>query len=605
MGLSDLLRTHRKVAERRPREPAQPVTGSRAFSPDDFCSSPSWDRLQGILDERRGGCFGLYGPCGSGKSWLMHKAVDYASDNKGMGLWFPSPSKYDANAFLSSLSDNLANSVERQFMRNDTFYNLITGARKFLIAIGAVLLAFAIVVYFDRRFGSQTNSSGKSITSLLPDWLWIMLWITAISVACLFLFLYAMQLAHNLTKSGRLLREAAILRERIRYAASLKSGTELGLGGDAKSFTASLKRSQEKALSERPTTIASLVFDFRSLAEAIVHVMKGPLVIGIDELDKLGDPAAAQELLRDIKGIFEIDGVHFLVSVSEEEAAALQLGTLREDKRNEISGSFYTIIELPPLDESSTKQLLATKGHRVDKDQAYALCLMSAGNQRELIRIAGATLGYDVGLSKGSEGQIISSTMKEESSALLTEIIRSSSASGSGSLSSGAKSSAWQALSPAYFESVDSFVSLGREAIVKYWDVPWVDQSWNSVSEPWRRLLVRLFVSASWLELCNNAHANCDSIVKRSTFTDLLKVMIMAGKDAGIAKLMLKDRLSGAMPAVACRHPQPDRPVPPDDFRSLVVLTPFNPTARVASPRTIANGSTAIYSRTRATKSEI
>ena len=189
-----------------------------------------------------------------------------------------------------------------------------------------------------------------------------------------------------------------------------------------------------------------------------------------------------------------------------------------KDKRNEISGSFYTIIELPPLDESSTKQLLATKGHRVDKDQAYALCLMSAGNQRELIRIAGATLGYDVGLSKGSEGQIISSTMKEESSALLTEIIRSSSASGSGSLSSGAKSSAWQALSPAYFESVDSFVSLGREAIVKYWDVPWVDQSWNSVSEPWRRLLVRLFVSASWLELCNNAHANCDSISEAFNF---------------------------------------------------------------------------------------
>ena len=130
----------------------------------------------------------------------------------------------------------------------------------------------------------------------------------------------------TLSQSGRLVREATALRERIRYTASLKSGSELGLGGGAKSFVASLNRSQERALSERPTTIASLVFDFRNLAEAMARVMEGPIVIGIDELDKLPDPDSARELLRDIKGIFEVTRVHFLVSVSEEAAAALQLG---------------------------------------------------------------------------------------------------------------------------------------------------------------------------------------------------------------------------------------------------------------------------------------
>ena len=53
------------------------------------------------------------------------------------------------------------------------------------------------------------------------------------------------------------------------------------------------------------------------------------MVIGIDELDKINDPEAVRALLRDIKGILEVTGVHFLVSVSEEAAAALQLGTLQ------------------------------------------------------------------------------------------------------------------------------------------------------------------------------------------------------------------------------------------------------------------------------------
>lgn len=520
---------------------AQEKTGFRAFSYDDFRSTSSWDRLKRIL-AGNGGCYGLYGPRGSGKSWLMLKAIDYAYKEDGMGLWFPSPSEYDANAFLSSLSDNLASSIERLFVRNNTLYNLVVGFRKFLMAIAAILVAIGIIIYFVRSFSSLTSSGPHpsntgGITSLLPSWLWI----TAASVVIVLLALFAVQLIHDTYPSGRLVREATALRERIRFTASLKSGAELGLGGNAKSFTASLKRSQEKALSERPTTIASLVFDFRNLAEALAGVMNGPIVIGIDELDKLPTPAAARALLRDIKGIFEVTGVHFLVSVSEEASAALQLGTLQSGGRNEFNSSFYTIIELPPLGFSSAKQLLEARDYVVNANQTYALCLVSAGNQRELVRIADATLGRDPELSGG---EIISRTMRTESSALLAEIIRSSSTSGSRSLSSEAKSGAWEALSSAYFESADSFISLGREAIVKYWDAPWQERSWESVREPWRRLLVRLFVSANWLALCGSrAGVPDDSIEKLSIFfTDMLDIMNMASQDAGVARLVLKAR---------------------------------------------------------------
>jgi hypothetical protein len=79
---------------------------------------------------------------------------------------------------------------------------------------------------------------------------------------------------------------------------------------------------------ERPVTVASLVFDFRNLARLISHVLPGPLVIGIDELDKVTDPEIMRALLREIKGIFEIPGVFFFVAMSEEAAGALQRGPL-------------------------------------------------------------------------------------------------------------------------------------------------------------------------------------------------------------------------------------------------------------------------------------
>jgi hypothetical protein len=324
------------VPDQRPgTELPRSETGFRTFSPRDFRPTPSWYRLSRIL-EGNGGCYGLYGPRGSGKSWLMLAAIDYAYKNQGMGLWFPSPSEYDANAFLSSLSDNLANAVERRFVRNDTLYNVLTLARRVLIAIGALLLALGIIVYLVRSISSHA----QSVDPFRPDWIWI----SFVVVAVLLVALFAEQLLRSLSPAGVLIREATGLRERIRFTASLKSGAEMGVGSSAKSLAASLKTSQEKALSERPTTIASLVFDFRNLAEDLARVMRGPIVVGIDELDKLPNPASARSLLRDIKGIFEVTGVHFLVSVSEEAAAALQLGTLQTGGRNEFNSSFYTII---------------------------------------------------------------------------------------------------------------------------------------------------------------------------------------------------------------------------------------------------------------------
>jgi hypothetical protein len=267
--------------------------------------------------------------------------------------------------------------------------------------------------------------------------------------------------------------------------------------------------------------------------------MDGPVIIGIDELDKIQDADAARALLRDIKGIFEITGVYFLVSVSEEAAASLQLGTLQTGGRNEFNSSFYTVIELPPLDEHEAVQLLKCRGYKITPSESRALCLISAGNPRELVRITEATLGRrNTGIDM-PEDQIIILAMREETSALLKEIVKIPTGIGSEALSSDTKSEAWQALPLASFQSVKTFVSLGKNALPNHWEPTCRSEGWDSVAEPWKRLLVRLFVSASVLELNGDGSRDESLLSSRSAVADLLNVMIMAGQDAGVARLML------------------------------------------------------------------
>jgi hypothetical protein len=469
----------------------------------------------------------------------MLNAIDKANEKDGLGLWFPTPSEYDANAFLSALSDNLANVIERRFIVGNRTNILLRGTRRMLYVVVGVPVIIGLIIYAIQLFstGGRHPYSLSFITFEFPVWVQLTVGYGALAL----IGIYVYQLGRETLPSRRIAREATALRERIRYTASLKYGTEAGLSG-GKSLTATLKRSQEKDLSERPTTIASLVFDFRNLVGQVAQLLRCPVVIGIDELDKIQDAKAVRTLLRDIKGIFEVTGVHFLVSLSEEAAAALQLGTLQAGGRNEFNSSFYTVIELPPLDSDETIELLKARGYDFTVKQSHALCVISAGNQRELIRLADASSILSARFPRESTRQIVIPALEQESSALLYEIIRDSAGEDSITQGSRARSEAWRALPRESFFSANSFTALARSAITKYWEPSWADDNWGSISEAWKRLLIRLFVSAYLIDE-NETPSPCDHLLyDKSMVIDLRNIMLMAGHTADIARLMLETR---------------------------------------------------------------
>jgi hypothetical protein len=518
----------------------------RSYSDDTFIATGSWRRLQQILTGN-GGAYGLYGPRGSGKSWLMRRAIQQAEVDGGMGLWFPCPSGYDTAAFLSALSDNLANEVEQRYIRNEPWW-ATTGWLWWGFAIVVVVTVAATIVSLAVAGLTSTLSGGVAVVSVL--WTLSAFMLMGLSV------LGFRRFVRGALPTGRLAREATALRERIRYTTALKQGSEVNVTGGSR-LTGTLRRTREKDLDERPTTVASLVFDFRRLASAIVATTGKSLVIGIDELDKIDDREAARSLLRDIKGIFEIHGAFFLVSVSEEAATDLRLGTLHG--RNEFNSSFYTVIEMPLLDPVGVSLLMNKRGAKLGVDQEIMLCLLSVGNWREAIRLADQwdqTLRMSRPDKQPTVDELARQALAAEAVALLEEVVRAGSAVvtdpavQSAADLGGLLATVWKALPASGFMSQTAFNELSESAIQHYWDLLSLNRSWpDAPVEAWRRFLIRLFVVGQVLP----AVATLSPV----GIADLCSVLVMAGRSSLVAQLMLGARFGDDLKQAYTQPPGP------------------------------------------------
>lgn len=462
----------------------------RAYDAGEFLETRNWQRLRTIIATGNGGVYGLYGPRGSGKSWLMHRAITEATAAGGTGLWFPCPSGYEPTAFLSMLADTLASQIE----------SLRTGHSDSLALQQSVR---------QQRFNRRENR--------------------------------------------RLARQAVELRERVRFATtSLRRSSQASLSTSYHG-TAGITRTRETDLAEREPTVASLVFDFRRFAASVATQLK-PLVIAIDELDKIDSPDTVRALLRDIKGIFEIPNVYFLVSVSDEAAAALRLGALRG--RDEFSSSFYTVLEMEVLDSSDAVRLAGKRGAKLTGEQARLLCLLAAGNWREAVRLAEEWRSSGGGADVSA---LARQSLGTEAAALLREIVRVGGAAsdpsdlgradtgptdrtetttGSACPSSAAVSTVlaavWKALPAGSFTAEGPFDELSQYVIRDHWDLLG-SQHWpDAPAEAWRRHLIRLFVAGHVLAGIG--------LLDDGDIADLRNVLIQAALSADVARLMLQDR---------------------------------------------------------------
>jgi hypothetical protein len=108
------------------------------------------------------------------------------------------------------------------------------------------------------------------------------------------------------------------------------------------------------------------------------------IVIGIDELDKLEGVEGAKNFLNEIKSVFGIPGVLFLVSVSEDAMASFERRGL--GFRDVFDSAFDEIFNIPQLLLSETRKLIGKRISNVPRPFAALAHCLSAGLARDVIR---------------------------------------------------------------------------------------------------------------------------------------------------------------------------------------------------------------------------
>jgi hypothetical protein len=505
-----------------------------SYEAEIFVEWSAWKRLLAIL-QSNGGSYGLSGPRGAGKTWLMRHAVDWVRNAEGVGrlggigLWYPSPSEGDSLAFLSSLSDRFGDEIERWYRNNRRVRRL----RRLYTCILACLV-LAVVV-------GPSVAVGVSVGVLAG----ILLGLGSTVVAASLMAMLVPRWLRPFRPEARLAFEAETVREAARYTVTLRRSSELAAEG-GRGLTARIGSRRERELVERPATLSSLINDFRRLAAKAGDVA-GRVVIAIDELDKIDDPDEFRGLLRDIKGIFDVPRVHFLVSVSDEALRRLSVGALVG--RDEFNSSFYTVIDAKPGTPEELVELFDRRTgpvvprdivprddvprEIVPREIALALAVLSGGNPREVVRLV--ELATSGGATTAADAII--ATLRDEALSLRRDIVTAPDTQGVPGLGAESRKGAFASLPDPAFDDARRLSTLAKAALSpQMWSPDWQDEGFRiRFGEPWRRLMIRLAVAGQLLA--------SPSLVRDRELAQRRDVVDAASQSAEIARVLFEGDL--------------------------------------------------------------
>lgn len=453
-----------------------------SFSVEAFVADRPWERLETLLNGP-GGSFGLSGPRGAGKTWLMHRALAWAKERGGVGVWFPSPSEFEPTAFLAAISDVTAIGVE-EWHDSLTRREQRQALRRALPGVLSALVLMLTGGYLSYLATSSPYVNPSDLFQLLP----LLGAFLGVAGGTTVLLRTIVRLGADRAPLGKVRQRASALRLEVRYAINRSDSLEGSLGAPG-ILGSLLKASRQRQMVEKPATLSSLIHNFRTFVRALAVAVnadqrveksgRAPVVIAIDELDKMASPADVAGLLRSVKAILDVPGVHFLVSISDEAARSLELGAIRV--RNEFNSSFYTVINVAPLSPALCEEQLRRRYASVDRDAARVLGVLVGGIPREVSRVA--ELVYSQETNGLSVSAVIRTILRAEATALWQELI---------------------GRAPADFEDADVVIfqralldfatnpMAAAFSLARAWEPPWSSSGeWAPYTEQWRRLIVR------------------------------------------------------------------------------------------------------------------
>lgn len=154
----------------------------------------------------------------------------------------------------------------------------------------------------------------------------------------------------------------------------------------------------------RPLTYPEIVHQFREFVQAVstalvdVDMAEGrqpmavPVLIAIDELDRMGSAENARTFLNEVKGAFSIKGCRFIVSVADETMQTFELAGTPLDVV--VDRAFDEVVHMDYLDFETVRRLLIRRVAPPFREAHVALCYcLSGGIARDVVRTARVVAG--------------------------------------------------------------------------------------------------------------------------------------------------------------------------------------------------------------------
>jgi energy-coupling factor transporter ATP-binding protein EcfA2 len=393
----------------------------RLQDPSFTVSTQSEHQIASLLSQMDGGSIAIAGPRGVGKSTLLRKFSGLQRKEKDkescISVYLTAPAEYIPKDFIATLFQRLAEeylvyancplpgeiSKERlPFRLRDTFGNLF----KALWLILRFALAAALVVWIWRSFvhihyrdfylglrqafehlhkkGYDEYLSFKRATSA-----WVM---TALKIMVVsYIALKVLPDPSGWERHIKRRREPPLAKKAREYLVRLQTDKTITWGSGINSPMlrgVSVSFNRGGTASYVPWTLPELVGHMRSFIQDISVEFKEsahPVVVGIDEIDRIGSVEHAEKFIGEIKAIFGVERCFFLVAVAEDVGSIFaQRATAG---RSILENAFDDVIAVEPLNFVEARGLLLKRVPGFTDSFVYLAHAMSGGLPRELIRV--------------------------------------------------------------------------------------------------------------------------------------------------------------------------------------------------------------------------
>ncbi|MEV8595389.1 AAA family ATPase [Streptomyces sp. NPDC052012] len=361
------------------------------------------------MNQIEGGTIAVCGPRGAGKTTLLRMCSTEQQDGpRDLAVFVSAPAEYSPHEFLLTLFHEVCTQYlewsgagepdldvfrprrrRRLVLAVSAGLHALSRALRLALALAALLAGlFPVVRWLQEEFFSSENlalarGGGTHVWEFVVG-----VWEDHPWAAGFFLVLLGVRLLPPLRQRRR--TEPSLDDICVRHLARLRTTQNttsgltlalpqfLGIGSGATST---------RSVSSVPFTFPELVAEYRELLAGIADAAAREgvrVVIAIDELDRLGDTETARKFLGQIKAVFGLRNVYYLVSVAEDVGAAFARRSLphRDATDSSIDDTFY----VPPRTAGESEQILARRASGLGPPFVLLAHVLSGGLPRDLIR---------------------------------------------------------------------------------------------------------------------------------------------------------------------------------------------------------------------------